>query len=155
MAAGRASGRARRRRRWQAASSRVLIRLPLWPSARLADRGGPERGLGVLPGRGAGGRVPAVPDRDVAAQRGQRGLVEDLGDQAHVLVDHDPVAVADRDAGRLLAAVLQCVQAEVGELGDVLTRGPDAEDPAGVPRGRSPGSRSSVRRPSGLTTGSV
>ena len=32
------------------------------------------------------------------AQRGQRGLVEDLGDQAHLLVHHDPVAVTDRDA---------------------------------------------------------
>jgi len=72
-----------------------LIRLPLWPSAR-------------------------PPDRDVALQRVQRGLVENLRDQAHVLEHHDLVAVADRDPRRLLAAVLQRVEAEVGELGHVL-----------------------------------
>ena len=38
----------------------------------------------------------------------------------------------DRDAGRLLAAVLQGVEAVVGELGDLLARRPDAEDAAGV-----------------------
>ena len=71
-------------------------------------------------------------DREVALERLEGGLVEDLGDQAHVLVDQDLAAVADRDAGRLLAAVLQGVEAEVGELGDVLARGPDPEDAAGV-----------------------
>ena len=39
-------------------------------------------------------------------------------------------AVRDGDAGRLLAAVLQRVQAVVGELRDVLTGRPDAEDAA-------------------------
>ena len=72
-------------------------------------------------------------DGDVPVQRVEHGLVEDLGDQAHVLVDHDPGAVADRDARRLLAAVLERVQAVVGELGHILARRPDAEDPAGIP----------------------
>ena len=36
--------------------------------------------------------------------------------------------------GRLLAAVLQRVEAEVGELGDFLAGGPDAEDAARVLR---------------------
>ena len=36
----------------------------------------------------------------------------------------------DRHAGRLLAAVLQRVEAVVGELGDVLVGRPDAEDAA-------------------------
>ena len=62
----------------------------------------------------------------------ERRLVEDLRDQAHVLVDEDLPAVADRDAGRLLAAVLQGVQAEVGELGDVLARRPHPEHATGV-----------------------
>ena len=75
-----------------------------------------------------------MPDREVALERLERGLVEDLGDQAHVLVDQDLAAVADRDARRLLPAVLQRVEAEVGELGDVLARSPDAEDAAGVLR---------------------
>ena len=73
------------------------------------------------------------PTVDVPAQRVQHRLVEDLGDEAHVLVDDDAVAVADRDPGRLLAAVLERVQAEVRELGDFLARGPGAEHAAGVP----------------------
>ena len=59
-------------------------------------------------------------------------LVEDLGDQAHVLDHQDLAAVAHRDARRLLATVLQGVEAEVGELGDLFVGSPDAEDPAGV-----------------------
>ena len=94
--------------------------------------GGAERRLRVLPGAGTGGRVARVPDREVALERVERGLVEDLRDQPHVLVDQDLAAVADRDPGGLLAAVLQRVEAEVGQLGDVLAGRPDAEDAAGV-----------------------
>ena len=93
-----------------------------------------ERGLGVLPGRAAGRGVAAVADREVAAQRRERALVEHLGHQAHVLVDEQPLAVGGRDAGRLLPAVLQGVEPVVGELGDVLAGGPDAEDATGVLR---------------------
>ena len=75
-----------------------------------------------------------MPDREVSAQRGQRPLVEDLGHQPHVLVDEDRAPVGGRDAGRLLPAVLQRVEAVVGELGDLLAGSPDAEDPAGVLR---------------------
>ncbi len=94
--------------------------------------GGAERRLRVVPGAGAGGGVARVADRQVPLERVQRGLVEDLRDQAHVLVDQDLAAVAHRDAGRLLAAVLEGVEAEVGQLGDVLTGRPDTEDPARV-----------------------
>ena len=96
--------------------------------------GGPEGRLRVLPGRGAGRGVARVADREVALERLERRLVEDLRDQAHVLVDQDLAAVADRDAGGLLPAVLQGVQPEVGQLGDVLARGPDTEHAAGVLR---------------------
>jgi hypothetical protein len=75
-----------------------------------------------------------VADCDVAGQRRQRGLVEDLRDQAEVLVDDEGAAVADRYAGGFLAAVLQRVQAEVSELGDLFPRRPDAEDSARVLR---------------------
>ena len=75
-----------------------------------------------------------MPDGHVAAQGVEHRLVEDLGHQAHVLVDDDPGAVADRDARRLLAAMLERVQAVVGQLGDFLVRCPDAEDAAGVAR---------------------
>ena len=73
-------------------------------------------------------------DRQVTLERVEGGLVEDLRDQTHVLVDQDLAAVADRDAGRLLATVLEGVEAEVGELRDVLARCPDPEDAAGVLR---------------------
>ena len=70
-----------------------------------------------------------MPDRQVSvSQRVQRRLVEDLGDQPHVFENHDLRAFADRDSRRLLPTVLQGVKPEVGELGDLLVRCPDAED---------------------------
>ena len=74
----------------------------------------------------------------MTAQRVEVPFVEDLGDVPHVLVDEDLRAVAHGDAGRLLAPVLQRVEPEVGELGDLrrvvagaVTR-PDTEDPARI-----------------------
>jgi hypothetical protein len=66
----RCSGRPRR----AAVSSRVLIRFPLWPSARLVV--GVERNVGcaLAHTEAPGGGVPAVPDRDIAAQRSQGGM---------------------------------------------------------------------------------
>ena len=101
---------ARRCRTWRArpsvpawpvsspASSSVLIRLPLWPSARLAD--GVARNVGCAFSQTEDPLVEyrQCADGDVPVQRVEHGLVEDLRDQAHVLVDHDPGAVADRDA---------------------------------------------------------
>ena len=72
------------------------------------------------------------PIAEVAVQRGERGLGEDLRDEPEVLVDQDVLPVADRDAGGFLAAVLLREQTEVREAGDVLTRGPDPEQPAFV-----------------------
>jgi hypothetical protein len=95
-----------------------------------AGRGGAERRLGVLPGRGARRRVAGVADREVPAQRRQRLLVEDLADQPEVLEHHDLAAVADGHAGGLLAAVLQREEPEVGELRDLLAGRPDTEDAA-------------------------
>ena len=54
-----------------------------------AVSGRAEGRLGVLPHGGAGGRVAGVTDRDVTLERTEGGLVEDLGDQAHVLEDED------------------------------------------------------------------
>ena len=98
----------------------------------LAGRGVPEHGLGVAPAGRAGGRVAGVADAEVAGQGLQRPVVEDRGHEAHVLDDGDVVAGADRHAGRLLAAVLQGVEAEVEEVGDRLARGVHPEDPAGL-----------------------
>jgi hypothetical protein len=93
-----------------------------------AVRGGAERRLGVLPHGGAGGRVAGVSDRDVTLERTERGLVEDLGDQAHVLEDEDLGAVADRDSRGFLTPVLEGVEPEVRELCDLFARSPDTED---------------------------
>ena len=93
-----------------------------------------ERRLGVLPRRTAGRRIPAVTDGEVALEGGEVCLVEDLRDEAHVLVDEDASPVTRGDARGLLPAVLQGVQPVVGQLRDVLAGGPDAEDATGVLR---------------------
>src|SRR5512145_3023411 len=72
-----------------------------------ALRGGPEGRLGVVPGARAGRGVAGVADGEVALERGERALVEDLRDQAHVLEDEDLPAVAHRHPGGLLPAVLE------------------------------------------------
>ena len=90
----------------------------------------PERWLGVLPARRAGRRVTAVGDRHLAAQGRQAALVEDLRDEAKVLVDHHLMAVADRQAGQFLAAMLQREEAERGEWRSLLCWRQDADDAA-------------------------
>jgi hypothetical protein len=77
-------------------------------------------------------QTEAVPHRDVPAQRGQGRLIKDLGDQAHFLVDHDAVAVADRYARGFLSAMLQRVEPEVSELGYIFVRRPYTKYAASV-----------------------
>ena len=67
-------------------------------------------------------------DPDVALESGERRLVEDLGDEAHILVDDDARSVGNRDPSRLLTAVLERIKAEEDELGDLFIRGPYAEE---------------------------
>lgn len=115
---------------------------------RRAGAGRPEGRLGVLPGRAAGGGVARVADGHVPAQARQRRLVEDLRDQAEILVDDDTRAVAHRDTGGLLAPVLQRVETEVGQVGDLL---PGAHTPKTPHASWGPGrwgSRSWLSRPS-------
>ena len=57
-------------------------------------------------------------------------LVEHLRDEAHLAEHGQVAAVRDGDPGRLLAAVLERVQAEVREPGDVAVGRADAEDAA-------------------------
>ena len=86
-------------------------------------------------------------DGEVAAQRWQAPLVEDLGDHAQVLVDHHALAVADGHAGRLLAAMLEGEERERGQPGRLLAGRVDADDAAhasglvaqGARQGRPPG----------------
>ena len=93
----------------------------------------PDR-LRVLPGAAAGGRVAHVADRHVALQRPQLLLVEDLGDEAGVAQRGDVAALTGGDPGRLLAAVLQRVESEVGETGDVVAGSVYAKNPAFLAR---------------------
>ncbi len=87
-------------------------------------------GLGIAPRARPGGRVPRMTDGEMTLERRQLVIVEDIGDEAHVLVDPKPLPVADRHAGRLLAAMLQGVQAVEGEKGSREAGGVHAEDSA-------------------------
>ena len=91
----------------------------------------PVDGLGGGPLRRTVGGVPGVADGQVPGQAGQGPLVEHRGDQSHVLDHGDGLAVAHRHAGRLLAAVLQGVDAVEGQLGRALPGRVHPEDPAG------------------------
>ena len=88
--------------------------------------------LRVLPGRRTGRGVAHVADGVRAGEAGEHLLVEDLRDEAHVLDDRDLAFVGHGDAGALLAAMLQGVEPEEGEPGDVAARRVDAKDAAAV-----------------------
>mgnify|MGYP007091948020 CR=1 FL=1 len=68
----------------------------------------------------------------LAAPAMAQQVIDGAGQVGGVDRVEDLLAVADGDARGFLAAVLQRVEAEVGQLGDVLARRPDAEDTAGV-----------------------
>ena len=89
-----------------------------------------EQRLCVRPGVAASRRVPRVADGVLAAQRGETALVEDLSDEPEVAHGGQSRVLADRDSCRLLAAVLEGVEPEVGEPCDVARRRPQAEDAA-------------------------
>src|SRR5439155_20356951 len=68
--------------------------------------------------RGPGGGVAGVGDGHIAGEAADDLLVEDLGDQTHAAVRaRDALDVHGHDPGRLLAAVLQAIEAEVRESG--------------------------------------
>ena len=69
-------------------------------------------------------------DGQATNQRVQRGRVEDLRHQTHVLVDSHCLAVGHGDTRGFLTTVLQRVDAEEGELGSIDTRCRDTDDPA-------------------------
>ena len=73
--------------------------------------------LRVLQQRAAAGRVAIVADGGRAGEAAEDLVVEDVGDQSEAAVRQQQVAVGGDDARALLAAVLQGVQAEVGEIG--------------------------------------
>ena len=91
---------------------------------------GLEDGLGVVPGGRTGGRVPGVPDRQVAVKGRQGRFIEDLADQPQVFVDEDVGSVGYGDPCGFLTSMLLGEQTEVGEAGDLVARCPYAEEPA-------------------------
>ena len=91
---------------------------------------GAGEGLGVPHLAGAGGGIAHVADGQLTGKRLQDGLLEHLRHQPHVLVDDQPGAVGDRDAGRLLPAMLQREEGEEGEAGDIHLRSVNGEHPA-------------------------
>src|SRR5665811_2446978 len=93
-----------------------------------------EGRLGVLPDRRPGGRIAAVGDSERAPKARQAALVEDLGDESEVLVEHQLLTVADSNSGRLLAAVLEREDAERGHRGRVRAGHHRAKDAAHVRR---------------------
>ena len=84
--------------------------------------------LRVRPAVRAGRRVARVPDRELAGERLELLLVEDLGDEAHVADDREAPAVGHRDARGLLPAMLEREEAEVREAGDLAVSRADSED---------------------------
>jgi hypothetical protein len=92
-----------------------------------------EEGLRVLqmgnPRRG----VTGVPDSQMAPERTQDPLVEDLGNQAHPFVQIRHVAIAGGDAGALLAAMLQGAQRHHRQRGRRATFRTQPHDPTRLP----------------------
>ena len=82
--------------------------------AERAVRGGAEGRLRVSPMGCTGGGVSGVADCVVTGHGAERCFVKDLGDEAHVLVYVDALAVTGCDTCGFLAAVLKRVQAVVG-----------------------------------------
>src|SRR5207237_10919732 len=76
-----------------------------------------------------------VPDRELSRERAQVVLAEDLAHQPELAARDDVAApVSRRDAGRLLAAVLQRVERKVGQTRHLVTGRIQAEHPALMPR---------------------
>ena len=84
--------------------------------------------LRVAEPAGAGRRVSCVPDGSDALELRGGLLVKHLGDQTHASFDGQTAAIGRTDAGALLAAMLQRVDAVEGFDGDIDFRRPDPED---------------------------
>ena len=75
-----------------------------------------------------------MPDRQMPFERREVTLVEHLRDEPHVLDHGDRLAIADRDAGGLLPAMLQRVQAQIRLVRDRLPGRVHPEHAAGFAR---------------------
>ena len=75
---------------------------------------GDRKRLGIEQHRIAGGRIAGVADGGFAGQSSQHFRRENFGHVAHALVAINFAAVAGRDAGAFLPAMLERVEAQVG-----------------------------------------
>ena len=91
-----------------------------------------NHGLGIADPTAARGGVAVVSHRQITGHAGQNLLIKHLADQAHVLMQADLAFVEHGDARRFLAAMLQGIQAEVGEVGDRLFPCENSKDAAGL-----------------------
>ena len=108
----------------------ALVRLPLWATREAAGVEVGEQRLHVAQDGVAGGGVAVVAERDVALEAADHvGLVEVVADEAEAALGMEVAAVVGDDAGGLLAAMLQGVQAERGQRRGVLVA-EHAEDAA-------------------------
>ena len=99
----------------------ALVRLPLWATREAAGVEVGKQRLHVAQDGVAGGRVAVVAERDVALEAADHvGLVEVVADEAEPPLGVEVGAVVGDDAGGLLAAMLQGVQAERGQGRRVL-----------------------------------
>ena len=106
------------------------------------EAGVEHHGLGVAGLAAAGGGIAVVADGQVTGQALEHRLIEHLADEAHVLVQAHQLAgaagggirlhIEHGDAGRFLAAVLQGVETEVGEVGHGLVHRQHGEHTAGL-----------------------
>src|SRR5690348_7375675 len=80
-------------------------------------RGGRSDGLGVAQAGAARRRVAHVPHGAIAGEATEPVAAEDVGDPTHGLLDVESVAVGGRNARGLLPAVLEGVEAEIGDVG--------------------------------------
>src|SRR5581483_7359651 len=103
---------------------------------QLAVRAADAERLRVAGVAGACGRVAGGSDREPPGQVAQVVLVEDLRDEPHAGLEVEGSGVGCRDAGALLPAVLQGVEAEERDAGDIFLGRVDAEDAAGLAQRR-------------------
>ena len=89
-----------------------------------------DEGLDIHPAAGTGGRIAVVTDGNVAAQLAEGIFIKDLGDQAHIAVELDFLAVGSCDTGAFLAAVLEGKECKKGKPGYVLTGTVNTKDAA-------------------------
>src|SRR5579885_872106 len=80
----------------------------------------------------AGGGVARVADSNVPLQFGKIVFGKGLRDQSHLPMRIEPRAVACHDAGALLAAMLERVEAEIGNTGYIFSGRINAEYAAGL-----------------------